>query len=81
MQFRVYSRKYGDVMAAYGRFLAPYRDSWASMEKRAAVINLETIGDFGDLRDAIGWPLAIDGDLLEIEDAPVNFDEYLRLHT
>lgn len=80
MLFRVYSRKYGDVMAAYGRFLAPYRDSWVSMEKRAVVINLETIGDYSELRDAIGYPLNMDGDILEIEDAPADLEAYLRAH-
>lgn len=74
MQFCVYSRKYLDVAAAYGQQLAPYRDSWASMEKRAVVINLETIADFIALQDSIGCALEMDGDLLMICDAPVSFD-------
>ena len=44
MQFKVYSRKYRDVMAAYGRYLAPYYDRAACYEYREAVINLETVG-------------------------------------
>lgn len=46
MQFKVYSRKYRDVMAVYGRYLAPYYDRAACYEYREAVINLETVGDF-----------------------------------
>lgn len=74
MQFKVYSRKYADVMAAYGRHLAPYYDRWACMEHRAAVINLETIADFIALQDSIGCALEMDGDRLMICDAPVSFD-------
>ncbi len=74
MQFRVYSRKHRDVMAAYGRHLAPYYDRRACMEHRAAVINLETIADFIALQDSIGCALEMDGDLLMICDAPVSFD-------
>lgn len=77
MQFCVYSRKYLDVAAAYGRQLAPYRDSWASMEKRAVVINLETIDDFTRLRDSIGHDLQMDGCTLMICDAPVSLEAYL----
>lgn len=74
MQFKIYSRKYRDVMAAYGRHLAPYRDSWASMEKRAVVINLETIADFIALQDSIGCALEMADSVLMICDAPVSFD-------
>lgn len=77
MQFKVYSRKHRDVMAAYGRYLAPYYDRWACMEHRAAVINLETVGDFCALRDAIGFDLQIDGSYLEIVDAPADFQNVL----
>lgn len=80
MQFKVYSRKYGDVMAAYGRYLAPYYNRAACYEKRTAVIELETIADFSDLQDAIGLPLRMDGNFLEIEDAPADFETYLRIH-
>lgn len=80
MQFCVYSRKYRDVMAAYGTSLAPYYDRAACYEKRAAVINLETVADFCALRDAIGQQLQMDGSTLMICDAPADFDEYLALH-
>lgn len=81
MQFKVCSRKYRDVMAAYGRHLAPYYDKAACFEARAAVINLETVADFIALQDAVGFPLKMDGNRLEIADAPLDFDEYLRVHT
>ena len=74
MQFKVYSRKYRDVMAVYGRYLAPYYDRWACMEHRAAGINLETIADFIALQDSIGCALEMADDLLMICDAPVSFD-------
>ena len=74
MQFKVYSRKYRDVMAAYGRYLAPYYDRLACMEHRAAVINLETIADFIALQDSIGCALEMADSVLMICDAPVSFD-------
>ena len=74
MQFKVYSRKYRYVMAAYGRYLAPYYDRWACMEHRAAVINLETIADFIALQDSIGCALEMADSVLMICDAPVSFD-------
>ena len=78
MQFCVYSRKYRDVMAAYGRQLAPYYDRWACMEKRAAVINLETVGDFWELWQSIGQPVQVDGNRLMICDAPPDLDAYMH---
>ena len=78
MQFKIYSRKYRDVMAAYGRHLAPYYDRWECMQQRAAVINLETIADFIALQDSIGQQLQMDGATLMICDAPVDFDAYLN---
>jgi len=77
MQFKVYSRKYRDVMAAYGRHLAPYYDRWECMQQRAAVINLETIADFIALQDSIGCALQMDGGTLMICDAPVSLEAYL----
>lgn len=74
MQFKVYSRKYTDVMAAYGRHLAPYYDRWECMEHRDAVINLETIADFIALQDSIGCALEMADSVLMICDAPVSFD-------
>ncbi len=78
MQFRIYSKKYSDAMAAYGTCLAPYYDRWACMEKRAAVINIETVADFIALRDSIGQQLQMDGDIIMICDAPADFDAYLH---
>lgn len=78
MQFKVYSRKYRDVMAAYGRYLAPYYDRWACMEHRAAVINLETVGDFWELWQSIGQPVQMDGNRLMICDAPPDLDAYMH---
>lgn len=80
MQFKVYSRKYRDVMAAYGRHLAPYYDREACYQYRMAVINLETVADFCALRDAIGQEIKMDGNNLEIVDAPEDFFDYLRTH-
>ena len=65
-------------MAAYGRQLAPYYDRWACMEKRAAVINLETVADFIALRDSIGQQLQMDGATLMICDAPPDLDAYMH---
>lgn len=81
MQFTVYSRKHRDAMAAYGTSLAPYYDRLACYEKRAAVINLETIADFIALRDSIGQQLEMDGNTIMICDAPVSFEDYLALHS
>lgn len=78
MQFKVYSRKYRDVMAVYGRYLAPYYDRWACMEHQAAVINLETIADFIALQDSIGCALEMADDLLMICDAPPDLDAYMH---
>lgn len=78
MQFKIYSRKYRDVMAAYGRHLAPYYDRWECMQQRAAVINLETIADFTALQDSIGHRLLMDGNRLEIVDGPADFQDVLR---
>lgn len=74
MQFKIYSRKYRDVMAAYGRHLAPYYDRWECMQQQAAVINLETIADFIALQDSIGCALEMADSVLMICDAPVSFD-------
>lgn len=78
MQFKVYSRKYRDVMAAYGRYLAPYYDRAACYEYREAVINLETVGDFWELWQSIGQPVQMDGNRLMICDAPPDLDAYMR---
>lgn len=78
MQFKVYSRKHRDVMAAYGRYLAPYYDRAACYLYREAVINLETVGDFWELWQSIGQPVQVDGNRLMICDAPPDFDAYLH---
>lgn len=58
----------GKIQARYGRFLAPYYDRAAMIDRRAVVVRVETVGDFAALQDGIGCPLELYGQVLTICD-------------